>query len=358
MNVRRSLVAVIERRFRPFIKSRRKTMAVLCEGLLAAGRLGLASIGRAVPGEAKTHHKIKRVDRFVGNKGVRAELAMACVMAWLSDVARHTVTIALDWTDIGEGRVLLSAAAALGHRAVPVAWMVVAKGHFTKKRKSRNDAEEQMIRQLLQAFGQYPWVLVADRGFARVDLFRKLNDWGIGYVIRTCGNPWVEMAGWTGQLGNLPRQAGRTRSYRNVLYHKQSRVPVHLVVTHREPAPEPWYLVTNLKNQVQAVACYQRRNWIEQQFRDAKTHMGLDKLKVRAAKRIERLLILMAIVMALAVLTGLKWVAEHPGQDPGLTTHKKGRSASLFLLGLHMLRQHGPPRGLLGFRVTEALVAL
>jgi hypothetical protein len=351
-------MAVIERRFSPFIKSQRKTMAALCEGLLVAGRLGLAYIGRAAPSEAKVRHKIKRVDRFAGNKRVWAELAMLCLMAWLSDVASHTVTVALDWTDIGDGRLLLSAVAAMGHRAVPVAWMVMAKGRFTTKRKSRNDAEEQMIEQLRQAFGERPWVLVADRGFARADLFRKLNDWGIGYVIRACGNPWVETGDWAGRLFSLRRQAGRTDSYPNALYHKQSRVPVHLVVSHREPAPEPWYLVTNLENGGQAVACYRRRSWIEQQFRDAKTHIGLDKLKTRKVKRIERLLILMAIVTALAVLTGLKWVAEHPGEDPGLTTHKRGRSVSVFLIGLHLLRQHGLPKGFLSFRVTEALETL
>jgi hypothetical protein len=358
MGQRRSLKAVIERRFEVFIKSQRKTICVLCEGLLVARRLGLASIGRGMPGEAKIRHKIKRVDRFASNKGVRAEKAMLCLMAWLACVARQTLTVALDWTDIGQGRVLLSAVAARGHRAVPLAWTVMAKGQFTKKRKSRNDAEEQMIRQLLQALGEHPWVLVADRGFARVDLFKKLKDWGICYVIRACGNPWVQTPEWAGQLWNLPRQAGRVRSYRNALYHKQSRVPVHLVVTHKEPAPEPWYLVTNLEDEAEAVASYRRRNWIEQQFRDAKTHMGLDQLGVRAARRIERLMILMAIVMAVAILTGLKWAAEHPGEDPGLTTHKRGRSVSLFLVGIHFLRQDGLPPGFLQFRVTEAVEAL
>lgn len=358
MDKRRSLAAVIERRFEVFIKSQRKTMAALCEGLLEAKRLGLASIARGMPGKAKVRHKIKRVDRFASNGGVRAEKAMLCLTAWLSSVARHTLTVALDWTDIGEGRVLLSAVAALGHRAVPLAWTVMAKGQFTNKRKSRNDAEEQMIRQLADAFAKHPWVLVADRGFARVDLFKKLKAWGIWYVIRACGNPWVETADWAGQLWNLPREAGRVRSYRNALYHKQSRVPVHLVVTHKEPAAEPWYLVTNLEDAAQAIACYRRRNWIEQQFRDAKTHMGLDELRVRSARRIERLIILMAIVMAVAILTGLKWAAEHPDEDPGLTTHKRGRTVSLFLVGMHFLRLQGLPRGFLRFRVTESVEAL
>ena len=185
---------------------------------------------------------------------------------------------------------------------------MMGRSQFSRKRKSRNDAEEQMILHLKEAFAQNPWVLVADRGFARADLFAKLKSWRISYVIRACGNPWVQTADWAGRLWSLPRQAGQTRCYRNVLYHKGLRVPVDLVVTHsrRRGTPEPWYLVSNIEEPVQVVACYRKRNWIEQHFRDAKTHMGLDQLQVRRAKRIERLLILMAIVMALAILTGLK----------------------------------------------------
>ena len=358
MGRRCSLGDVIERHFGAFRKSQRTTMAALCEGLLAAGRLGLAAIAAGMGGKAKTPHKIKRVDRFASNRGVWPGKATLCLVAWFTSVTRQTATVALDWTDIGNGRVLLSAAAALGHRAVPLAWTVMGRSQFTRKRKSRNDAEEQMILRLKEAFAQSPWVLVADRGFARADLFAKLQAWGIVHVIRACGNPWVQTADWAGRLWSLPRQPGRTRGYRNVLYHKSLRVPVDLVVTHREPAAEPWYLVTNVEEPAQAVACYRKRNWIEQHFRDAKTHMGLDELQVRRAKRIERLVILMAIVMALAVLTGLKWVAAHPGQDPQLTTHRRGRSLSLFRLGLRLLRLDGLPMGFLTFRVTPALEAI
>jgi len=358
MDRRRCLKGVIERYFGSFRKSQRKTMTALCEGLVAGGRLGLAAIGRAMAGTAKVPHRIKRVDRFASNAGLSAQKATFSLVGWLVQVSRRVAPVALDWTDIGHGRVMLSAAVAVGHRAVTLAWTVMGKGQFTKKRKSRNDAEEQMILRLRGAFGEHPWVLVADRGFARADLFSKLNDWGISYVIRACGNPWVETGGWAGRLWNLRREAGRTHSYPKALYHRNSRVPVHLVVSHREPAAEPWYLVTNLEDAAQAVASYRRRGWIEQHFRDAKTHMGLDRLLVRRTKRLERLLILMAIVSAVAALTALQWIAKHPGQDPQLTTHKKGRSLSVFRLGLELLRLHGLPAGLLAFRLTPALEAI
>jgi hypothetical protein len=67
--------------------------------------------------------------------------------------------------------------------------------------------------------------------------------------------------------------------------------------------------------------------------------MGLDKLRVGKLKRLEKFLILMAIAMALAVLTALRWRARHPEEDLQLTSHKRGtRCVSMFLLGLALLQ--------------------
>jgi hypothetical protein len=356
---RRSLEGVIGRHFASFRKSQRTTMTALCDGLAAARRLGLASIARGMAGLTTVRHRIKRVDRFCSNRGISAQKATVCLVAWLASVTRRTAVIALDWTDIGAGRVMLSAAVALSRRALPVAWTIMGKSQFDRKRKSRNDAEDQMILRLQEAFGQHPWVLVADRGFARADLFAKLKDWKIDFVIRACGNPWVEMDGWAGRLWDLPRQAGQRRRYRNVFYHKARRVAVNLVVAHKEPAPEPWYLVTNIEDAAQAAHAYRQRAWIEEHFRDAKSNMGLDKLRVTKAKRIERLMILLAVVMMTVVLVALDWKQKHGDKDPQLSTHKRGVNVlSMFRLGLELLRLDGLPTGFARLRLTLAPEAL
>ena len=358
MDRRRSLMCVIGRHFSAFRKSQRKTIAALAWGLLMARRLGLASIARGMDDATTPRHRIKRAWRFASNRRIRIEKATACMAQWLVCASRARPVVALDWTDIGRGRVMLAAAACVGSRAVPLAWTVMGRSQFTRKRKSRNDAEEQMIALLKEAFGQYPWILVADRGFARAELFRRLGDWGIGYVIRACGNPWVELQGWSGRLWDIARKAGQVRFWREVFYHRTARVPVSLVVAHAEPAPEPWYLVTNLERAKAAVQAYRRRAWIEEHFRDAKSQMGLHRLRSRRAKSIERLLILMAIVMAAAILIAMQWQERHPGQDPQLTTHKRGRSLSLFRLGLELARRYGLPPGLARLRFCFAPEAL
>jgi len=339
MSRRRSLSALIAQHFAPFRKSQRTTMTALVFGLLMSRRLGLAAIARRMLGPVSVRHKIKRVGRFVDNKGVRVCQSSACLVGWVLWLCRKRPVVALDWTDLGHRRVMLTAAVAVGGRAVPVAWTVMGQQAFSKRRKSRNDVEEQLILRVREAFGDSPWTLVADRGFARASLFRKLDQWGISYVIRACGNPWVETDSWSGLLYNIPRRPGCCDRYGHVLYHKTMRVPVSLVVVHRGTAPEPWYLVTNLRGSGAVERAYRRRTWIEEHFRDAKSGLGLDRLRLKRAHRIERLLIVAAVAMLVGIGVGLAWQGEHGRTDPQLTSHKRGRSLSVLNLGYELIQR-------------------
>jgi hypothetical protein len=262
----------------------------------------------------------------------------------------HEAVVALDWTDLGEYK-LLAAKVAIARRGVPVAWRVLRQGEFSRRTKSRNDAEEELILLLKKALRNRQWVLVADRGFARADLFRKLNRWGIRYVIRSSGNPWIETAGYAGRLASLGRQPGQTVRYGEVLYHKTEGVPVSLVVSHREPAVEPWYLITNVGGTRRVEQAYRKRMWIEESFRDAKSGLGLKRLWLSESVRFERLLIVVAIVMLLNVLAGLQYHREHGDTDPQLTTKRRGRTLSVFRLGFELIRLHGLPPGLRQLRL-------
>jgi len=337
MSRRRSLAGLIGQHFGSFRKSRRKTLTALVFGLLMGRRLGLAAIARRMAGAVSVRHKIKRVGRFADNKGVRASQATLCLVGWVLSLCLKGPVVALDWTDIGRGLVMLVAAVALGGRAVPVAWSVMGQRAFSKRRRSRNDAEEQLILRLKDAFGERRWTLVADRGFARGALFRKLNEWGISYVIRACGTPWVETQKWSGLLSNIARQPGCSKRYERVLYHKSMQVPVSLVVVHRGMAPEPWYLVTNAPGTRAIEAAYRRRSWIEEHFRDAKSGLGLDRLRVKRARRIERLLIVAAVAVLVGIAVGLGWRAEHGAADPQMSSHKRGQSLSALTLGCELI---------------------
>jgi len=330
MHRRRQLAPIIGRHFSALRKSQRTTLRALALGLSLSGKLGLASIARGMAATTSVRDRIKRVWRFARNERISVQAATLGLVSWLTCVTRGPVVVALAWT-------------------------VMHRSEFTPRRKSQNQAEEQLILRLKEALGDWPWVLVADRGFARAALFAKLQRWEIRYVIRAASNVWVHTRGFEGALGNLPRRARMARLYRNVHYHKSRRVPVSLVLVHREPAPEPWYLVTNVEGTARSVErLYRRRMWIEECFRDAQGGMGLRKLWLARVDRIERLLIVMAAVMMLAVLVALKWRGEHGAKDPQLSTKRQGGTLSVVRLGLEWMRQHGLPAGIGQVRLHPA----
>jgi len=352
MHRRRQIARIIGRHFTLLRKSQRTTLCALAVGLSVSRRLGLASIARGMLSATSVRHRIKRVWRFASNEGICLQAATVGMVNWLTWVSKEPLVVALDWTDLPEERRMLMAAATVCGRAVPLAWTVMHRSRFTPRRRSQNEAEEQLILRLKEAIGDWPWVLVADRGFARADLFAKLQRWGIRYVIRAASNVWVRTKGFSGRLGNVARHAGMARLYRDVRYQKTRQVRVNLVLVHREPAPEPWYLVTNVEGTARRVEkLYRRRMWIEECLRDAKSGMGLGKLWLARVERIERLLIVMAVVMMLAVVVALSWRAEHGGKDPQLSTKRRGGSLSIFRLGMEWIRQHGLPPGIAQVRL-------
>ena len=353
MNRRRRLWSVMERYFNTFRKSQRRTICELALGLLQRGQVGLAAIARGMDSSTSVRHRIKRVWRFARNEGVRVEKATLCLVQWITCLGAGELVVGLDWTHMGD-YVLLAAKALVARRALPLAWLVMVKGQFDGRRKSRNAAEEELVLRLRQALGDYPWILVADRGFARGGFLKKLKQWDIRFVIRACGSTWIETGSYEGRIDSLPRRPGRLKRYQRALYHKSLKVPVSLLLSHREPAPEPWYLLTNIEDTRRAANLYRRRMWIEQAFRDMKTNLGISKLWLALPERVERLLIIVAVVMVLAVVVALHWRQEHGQKDPQLSTRRRGSPLSVFRMGLELIRAFGLPPGIARLRLSIA----
>jgi hypothetical protein len=335
----------IGRYFAAFRKSQRKTMADLTLGLLRSGKTGEAHIARGMVDATTPRHRIKRIWRFCKNARICPEQAMRCLIQWLVPVG-CPVTVALDWTYLTD-YVMLSANVVVAGRAVPLAWTVMKRRVFDATKNSRNTVEDDLILRLDAAMGEREWLLVADRGYARADLIAKLQGWGIRFVIRAQTGTWAQMEGFSDRLENLACRPNRAVRYEGVRYQKQRQVEVSLVTTHRDPAAEAWYLLTNVDEDAETICrLYAERMSIEQAFRDGKSNLRIDKLWLAAAERMERMMIIVALAMAMAILTGLKWRRENYGKDPQLTTKRKGQSLSVFRLGQHLIQLCGLPPGL------------
>jgi len=295
-----------------FHKAQIKTLAVLVFALMRTQRLGVASIGRALPARTAEKHRIKRVDRFLGNNRIPTEkLARALVRTIIGP--RKLVLIAIDWTDLNDGKhqVLVGGIIAKG-RALPIYWAVVPKAKLTL---NQNRIEEKFVTKLREILPRgCRVVILADRGFARVTFLRHLEKLKFKFVVRTQTKVWVETESFRGTLGALKVPRGTKTDLGVVSYHKTERWPVRIIVCFDAKQKEPWFLATNVGDEPfsRVVAWYGLRMEIEEFFKDLKNERNGFKLRglvLSSVGRYSRLLLVMAYAYYLLTMIGF-WAEE------------------------------------------------
>lgn len=320
-------------------KSQRKTLAAVVFGLMNSRRAGVAAIARGIPGQVAKKHKIKLVDRFLGNHRIAVEKAVEPLISWLI-ATRARLLLALDWTDLHDGKhQALFASVIAGTRALPVLWRVIEKQN---PQLSQNQEEERLLEKLRRLIPRGTEVIIlADRGFGRVELLKKLELLGFKYVIRVSGTAWIESDRFTGALRSFPVRIGQLIDFGQVLYHKKERYPVRLVYQFDAGQEEPWFLVTNLDWEPKSVTqFYGRRMDIEEAFKDFKnlrTGLGLRGVRLSCAERYERLLLAMVYAYFFLLLAGAH--GEEKGYHRQLVSSSttKRRVLGLWQVGYYVL---------------------
>ena len=327
------------------------TLGTLTWTLMAGRRLGVTVLGLAMRPTTSIKHRIKRVDRFLGNGRVDVTV-MFEVLGRLWWRGRKRVLMALDWTELRGGFQALVLSVIAHGRGVPIAWQVVTQRRFLR---SQNAFEEGL---LLLEESYWPKeverVVLADRGFGRADLMGFLAAHGWGYVLRANPKVWVrDRSGREYLWGDRPVLGDQVLWIRGAGYRiKRNRVETDLVWTWQAKQREAWYLTTNLLDRhraTQVVRWYGRRMWIEEMFRDGKNErwgMGLKEARLRQPSRWERLLLIWA--WALLVLMLLGRAARELGWDTGLcsssrTRLKKHPVLSDLTIGLRVLHELDVP---------------
>lgn len=288
-------------------RSQRTTLGCLVAGLIASGRAGVAAIGRSIPGSAYGKHKIKRVDRFLGNGRVDLAVMSRVLLSWAACWDGRLV-LALDWTDLPGGKKMLSLAAPTRGRALPVHCRVVDE---RRMHKSQNWLEEGLLLELkaLLPFGTRV-VIVADRGFGRARLMQRCRALGVSFVFRVEGRAMFRHRGERRAVNRVPLHRGQTVAIRDVLYRDHKPVGVHLVLTWRRRMREPWLLVTDLElPAAQVIGLYGRRMQIEESFRDVKSvrwGFKLRHVRLSQCRRYERLMMILALATLFLVSVGAR----------------------------------------------------
>jgi hypothetical protein len=336
-------------RFKGTHKKRLYTLSAVVWAFLSSSRMSLASLGRALLGETKRRHKIKRVWRLVANGKFYPDAVM-------NGLAREAIAqfgalvVALDWVELRGGcRALVASACTKRGRALPVAWAVVNPARF---RRSQNAVEDAFMERLAKMLDAPRTCVLADRGFRRATFLALLDRLGFGYVVRVCGKVHVAGARHAGLLEACGLEEGGEGDLGAVEYREDGAARTRLAWRWRWGQKEAWLLATNMKRKSVNRVCdlYARRMEEEESFRDLKSHRfgaALRYVKLTGPERYARLLAVWAVGMWLLFAQGHAAVSRnlHMGLS---TASNRRRDLSLITIGRLLIREAlGAPRALL-----------
>lgn len=336
---------------------RRNTLLLAVEALIAGRRLVLIDLARSWLGATFVRAPLKRLDRLLGNEHLHAERERVYrgMVRWL--IRGPQPVIAIDWCRLkGDGRWhLLRAAVPVGGRTLTLLDMV-----FPQNQQGSARAERLFLKRLALLIPKdvHP-ILVADAGY-RGPWCRAVAELGWHWLVRLRQrayvkpdtapdrpDQWMSIKTLFGQAKRKPLRLGvfsivRSAPLRACLFlHRKASKHRHQLTQDGQQARnkrslasarrerEPWLLACSPDLHLtarQAVSLYARRMQIELSFRDLKSHrygQAFEDSLTRQPKRIEILLLLHALAVFAAWLTGL--MAEAQGEALRIAPHRSKR---------------------------------
>jgi len=240
----------------------------------------------------------------------RQELAVTtCFGPLLAWVLAHwpanlpQMALALDVTYLGGRFMVLAVSVVYCGTALPVAWAVLPG-------QQKAAWHPHWVRLLTTLAPVVPadWIVLvlADRGLYSTRLFRVVTGLGwhpffrlraVGHYQRAAGGPWRDLR--TVLRGPGQCWAGRVRCFRN----PEGQVVATLLARWDAPHAEPWLILTDLAPAAADATWYGLRAGIEGGFKDLKRGgWHWEQTKLRAAARVERYWLVLAVAQLYAVL--------------------------------------------------------
>lgn len=356
MNSLRNILPWLEKNVESMRQSRRKTLAAIVHGAMLLQGTGVLALGRSMAGPVGAKHRIKRVDRFLGNAQVEVIAVFEAIFKACCPPTGELVVLA-DWTDRHWCQQLVLALSRNG-RALPFLCLTVPKSEVAGEQQGEMIAAERRALELLAAFcppRRQP-IVIADRGFGNSRWLEEIQKRGWYFVQRMARNHYVEVEEHIGVLSELGiRKSSPPRSWGWGTLGEKHWGKIHLVSARDKKAEEPWLLVTNIPYLGPKEVCglYAKRFWIEEMFRDLKNRelgLGMDRVRLSSTERFDRHFLILALAyMFLCAFGAVAEVARFADQLKANTV--KRRVLSLAKIGAYCV-------GLLSCTLEQAMQQL
>jgi len=291
---------------------------------LHGGVTSLSAIALGLGGGIALKHRIKSVDRLLGNSalhGARAELYRGMALRWLKDLPH--LLLVVDWSDLTRDQrwQLLRASVVVEGRSITLYEEV-----HPQKKLGNPTVHRRFLRRLARILppGCTP-IVMTDAGF-HAGWFKMVHALGWAFVGRIRGRNRLQLQpsdDWVPARDLYTGARAQVRDLGLGAYVRSNPVAVRAVLSKRpkkgrhqlncygvkrkakasvknaRSAREPWLLVSSLGlrhlSAEAIVTLYAQRMRIEQSFRDTKNlrlGLGLDSARSRSGPRFEILLLI------------------------------------------------------------------
>jgi hypothetical protein len=319
--------SIVARVLGPCLEGLHAKRAAACQraviAVLLGAALSLSAIALGVRSGTAYRHRIKSVDRLLGNaalQAVRGELYGALAARWLSGVRQ--LLLVIDWSDLtpDQNWHWLRASVAVEGRSVTLYEEV-----HPQRRLANPKVHERFLARVAELLpaGCEP-IVMTDAGF-RAPWFKAVTARGWGFIGRIRGRDMVQRAAgpWLRATALYGQATAQARNLGTHNYVRSNPIEVRLVLVklpararHRlniygqpragrtsrncaRAARDPWLLAASrgldhlTANTI--VRLYAQRMRIEQSFRDTKNlrfGQGLNTTRSRTRERLQMLLLI------------------------------------------------------------------
>jgi len=291
---------------------------MMVAGFLAAREPNLSQIGRALvemPGTLD--EKVKRMSRFLCQSrwdAVEAflDVAQGIVQSLAHAHPKRRILVSLDWTDLGDYQGLWLSLPYQG-RALPLGCVVLPKD---AGEDVMTDTELELLRGFFDRFDaevRSGILILADRGFAKAELFEAIEQAKATWAIRLPRNRQIQLDGAYVELQDLGIAPGETRILRDVVYLKGEPRKIHLAIRRlpegqaNDPDDDTWFLGTCVKDPHTALDDYARRFLIEEMFRDLKMPLKMDRHHLGTDESVQKMMLIVALAYLILLEDGTQW---------------------------------------------------
>ena len=295
----------------------RRMLALLTACLLDGTPAHLTALAEALPDvETDTDVKAQRVRRFLSTPKISPQRLLPLFIHLLRPLLQHLpeLILAMDrttWKKRQRHVNILMVSVYFEGRAIPLCWIVWDRGGSSSYAQWTTVLSPVITELQKHAWcAQIPIIVVADREFASPRLAQWLKrTYHVESVLRLKRSAYLCDQDQSVQLATLLQHVPRasTRQYRQVTVTKSSDFLVNVTITWGAQYDEPLVVIATHDGTSQAVDTYEKRFGIEPMFKDQTSNgFDIEGTKVTDPKRIETLLIMMALAHILCTSEGAR----------------------------------------------------